>query len=58
MSSAPKESQSEECAPRQTWTRPQLTHIGQVEDVLQGGGGKLSPTAADPGDNRKPSGQG
>ncbi len=39
------------------WKRPQLTYIGNVGDVLQGGGGKLSPTCADKGDIGKPRGQ-
>jgi hypothetical protein len=31
--------------------------VGHVGQVLQGGGGKLSPTPADSGDIRKPKGQ-
>ena len=34
-----------------------VTEVGHVGQVLQGGGGKLSPTSADSGDNRKPKGQ-
>jgi hypothetical protein len=43
---------------KQRWTRPTLKYVGNVGDVLQGGGGKMSPSAADTGDNRKPPGQG
>jgi len=42
---------------KQAWSAPVLSYVGHVGDVLQGGGGKLSPTTADSGDNRKPSGQ-
>ena len=41
---------------RRTWKRPQLKYIGDVGDVLKGGGGKLSITGADPGDVRKEKG--
>ena len=34
-----------------------VTEVGHVGEVLQGGGGKLSPTSNDSGDNRKPKGQ-
>ena len=43
---------------KQRWTPPTLKYVGNVGDVLQGGGGKLSPSDADTGDNRKPPGQG
>lgn len=43
---------------RKAWVPPALKYVGDVGNVLQGGGGKLSPSAADPGDNRKPSGLG
>jgi len=43
---------------KKAWTRPQLKYIGNVSQVLQQGGGKLSPTVADKGDIGKPSGQG
>jgi hypothetical protein len=45
-------------ATKRAWTRPTLKYVGQVGDVLQGGGGKLTPSPADPGEVRKPSGQG
>jgi hypothetical protein len=44
--------------PGAQWVRPQLTFVGNIGEVLQGGGGKLSLTANDPGDSRKPSGVG
>jgi hypothetical protein len=34
-----------------------LTHLGDVQTLVRGGGGKLSPVAADSGDIRKPKGQ-
>ena len=40
------------------WVRPQLKYVGNIGEVLQGGGGKLSLSANDPGDGRKPSGGG
>ncbi len=33
-----------------------LTYLGDVHELLQGGGGKLSPSPADPGEIRKPKG--
>jgi len=43
---------------KKAWTRPSLKYVGHVGDVLQGGGGKLTPAPADPGESRKPSGGG
>jgi hypothetical protein len=40
------------------WEPMRLTEVGTVADVVHGGGGKLSPTPGDPGDIRKPPGQG
>ena len=37
---------------KQAWVAPALTFQGLVGEVLQGGGGKLSITAADPGEQR------
>ncbi len=42
---------------RRHWQSPELSSLGTVAEILQGGGGKLSPTEGDPGDLRKPSGQ-
>ena len=44
-------------AERRAWVRPQLKVVGHVSEVLQGGGGKISP-AADSGDGRKQRAQG
>jgi len=43
---------------RPSWEPMKLTYLGHVGEVLQGGGGKLTPAPADPGEARKPSGQG
>jgi hypothetical protein len=40
------------------WVRPELKSVGNVGDVLQAGGAKLSVAKTDPGDPRKPKGQG
>ena len=45
-------------AAKQAWEPMRLTEVGTVTDVVQAGGGKLSPTPGDPGDIRKPPGQG
>ena len=45
-------------AARRRWQSPELNSLGTVAEILQGGGGKLSPTEGDPGDLRKPSGLG
>jgi len=42
---------------RRAWQRPTIAAVGTVGDVLKGGGGKNSPSPADPGDSRKPKGQ-
>ena len=42
---------------RQAWVKPTMTPVGTIGNVLRGGGGKNSPSPADPGDIRKPSGQ-
>ena len=43
---------------RRPWQAPAVKTIGTIGQVLQGGGGKLSPMANDTGDIRKPPGQG
>jgi hypothetical protein len=43
---------------RQSWEPMTLTYLGDAHELLKGGGGKLSPMAADMGDIRKPPGQG
>ena len=41
----------------QSWERMELTYVGHLGEVLQLGGGKLSPCNGDPGEPRKPKGQ-
>jgi hypothetical protein len=48
----------EEKGAKQPWRRPSLKYVGHVGDVLQQGGGKLTPSPADPGEVRKPKGAG
>lgn len=43
---------------RQHWESMTLKYVGNVHELLRGGGGKLSPVTADTGDVRKPRGQG
>lgn len=43
---------------KKAWTKPSLKYVGHVGEVLQGGGGKLTPAPSDPGEVRKPSGGG
>jgi hypothetical protein len=53
----PNETTKPSLPAKRAWTRPTLKYVGHVGDVLQGGGGKLTPAPADPGDTRKPPGQ-
>jgi hypothetical protein len=53
-----EDKKSETKAEKKAWTKPSLKYVGHVGDVLQGGGGKLTPAPSDPGESRKPSGQG
>lgn len=40
------------------WVKPELRRVGDITDIVQGGGGKLSMLADDSGDApRKPKGQ-
>lgn len=41
---------------REEWLEPKLTGVGDVSEVIQGGGGKLSLSAEDSGDSGKPTG--
>jgi hypothetical protein len=45
-------------AGRRIWEPIILQYVGDVKDVVLGGGGKLSITGGDPGEGRKPPGQG
>ena len=38
---------------KKAWEPPKLAYLGDVEEVVQGGGGKLTTTPSDPGENRK-----
>jgi hypothetical protein len=38
---------------RQPWRRMSVTPMGRVPDVIQQGGGKLTPPGGDPGEPRK-----
>lgn len=40
-------------AQNKSWDSMKVTKVGHVGDVLQGGGGKLSPVGGDPGENKK-----
>ena len=42
----------------QQWQPMRITYVGNVDEVVQGGGGKLSSPTGDPGEPlRKPPGQ-
>jgi hypothetical protein len=41
---------------RRPWAPPVLKSVGTIAAVLRGGGGKLSTTGGDPGENRKQTG--
>ncbi len=44
---------------KKPWQPMKLTYTGEAKDVVQfPGGGKLSTAPADPGDPKKPTGQG
>jgi len=40
------------------WEPMKLTYTGEAKDVIRGGVGKSSTTQSDPGDAKKPQGQG
>jgi hypothetical protein len=37
----------------EAWEPMKVTDVGHVSEVLQGGGGKLTPVGGDPGEMRK-----
>jgi len=43
---------------KRKWEPPTIKSVGTLADTVKGGGGKLSVTLADTGDDRKPKGQG
>lgn len=42
---------------RQRWEAISIVDVGHLGEVLQAGGGKLSPSPHDPGETFKPPGQ-
>ena len=38
---------------KQPWHRVELVKLGKISELVQGGGGKLSLVAGDPGESRK-----
>ena len=40
-------------AGKKTWEAPKLAYVGDVEELVQGGQGKLSAVATDPGEMKK-----
>lgn len=38
---------------KKPWEAPKLTYMGDVEEVVQGGTGKLTTTPSDPGESKK-----
>jgi len=54
----PKETDADDQS-QKPWQPMKLTYTGEAKDLVQfPGGGKLSTSPADPGDPKKPSGQG
>jgi len=45
-------------AEKRSWEPMTVRFVGRVSEILRGGGGKLSASAGDPGDSRKPTGSG
>ena len=43
---------------KRRWESMKLVEHGNLGTVIQGGGGKLTPSGGDPGENRKPPGSG
>jgi hypothetical protein len=54
------ESQAETAAPaeRQPWSPMEVQFLGDLAELVQGGGGKMSTVGDDPGENRKTMGMG
>ncbi|MGH9872167.1 MAG: hypothetical protein ACRD9S_06825 [Pyrinomonadaceae bacterium] len=51
--------QTDSTESKKPWEPMRLTYTGEAKDVVQfPGGGKLSTAPADPGDPKKPTGQG
>jgi len=43
---------------KKPWNPMTITYVGEAKEVVRSGGGKVSISAADTGDARKPKGQG
>jgi len=43
---------------KQPWVEMKISYVGDISEILQGGGGKLSVSGGDTGDSRKPPGGG
>ena len=41
---------------RLPWVSMKMDHVGQISQIVQGGGGKLSMPGGDPGESRKQKG--
>lgn len=48
--------EAQEPMEKQPWQRMELSYIGDAAELIQGGGGKLTPAGGDPGEHRKQSG--
>jgi hypothetical protein len=48
-----EQSQVSASAIKRQWKKMELSYLGNAVELIQGGGGKLSPVAADPGEMRK-----
>lgn len=42
---------------KERWESMKMTYVGNIRDVVQGGGGKTVIATGDPGDSLKPPGQ-
>ncbi len=40
-------------ANKQPWQEMELTYLGDAAELIQSGGGKLTPVGGDPGEHRK-----
>lgn len=38
---------------KQSWQKMELSYLGDAAELIQGGGGKLTPVGGDPGEHRK-----
>ena len=43
---------------KQPWVEMKINYVGDISEISQGGGGKLSIAGGDTGDSRKPPGSG